>query len=298
MPLHLMKRSLSVASISIHLLFLLISAAMLLPLLLVLSISFTDEAALTADGYRWIPETFSTLAYRVLFDTYGPLLNAYGVTFVVTAVGTIVGLMLTALSAYTISRRDFRYQRPLTFYIFFTMLFQGGLVPFYILVTQVLHLKNTLAALIVPLLINPFFVMIMKGFMSKIPGEIIESVKLDGASEWRIFTRIVLPLSKPALVTIGLMLAFGYWNDWWHGLLFIDEPKLVPLQLLLYRNLNTIDFLKSSPSFLQLQIDTSQLPGVSARMAMAVLAAGPMTVIFPLFQRYFVSGLTVGAIKE
>lgn len=291
------QNRMSAMKAAVHVIYLLVSAAVLIPFLLVVSISLSDEKSLALNGYRLWPEQFSTLAYRVMFDTPGPLLRAYGVTALVTVVGTLCGLLLTAMTAYTISRRDYRYGRPFTFYIFFTMLFQGGLVPFYILVTQWLHLKNSLLALILPLMINPFFVMIMKGFLSKLPHEIIESVKIDGASEGRIFLRIVLPLSTPALVTVGLMLSFGYWNDWWHGLLFIDDQKLVPLQLLLYRNMNTIDFLKSSPLMQQI-VDTSSLPGVSARMAMAVLAAGPMMIVFPFFQRYFVGGLTVGALKE
>jgi putative aldouronate transport system permease protein len=176
------------------------------------------------------------------------------------------------------------------------MLFQGGLVPFYILVTQYLHLKNTIWALILPMLINPFYVLIMKGFLAKIPGEIIESVKIDGANELRIFFKIILPLSVPALATIGLITSFGYWNDFFNGLLFIDDQKLVPLQLLLYRSINTIEFIKSSPLFVQMNVNV-QVPSVSARMALVVLAAGPMMLIFPFFQRYFVSGLTVGAIK-
>jgi putative aldouronate transport system permease protein len=293
-----MKRTLTGGQIVIHGLYVAISACILIPFLLVISISLSDESSLLIDGYRWIPKDWSVLGYRVMLKASGPLLNAYGVTVLVTAIGATAGLLLTAMTAYTISRKDFRYRGPLTFYVFFTMLFQGGIVPLYILMTQYLHLRNTVWALILPLLMNPFFVMIMKGFLSKIPGEIIESVKVDGASEWRIFFRIVLPLSKPALVTIGLMLAFGYWNDWFYGLLMIDEPKLVPLQLLMYRNMNTIEFLKSGIVAQQLNLDLSELPSLSTRMAMTVMAAGPMMIVFPFFQRYFVSGLTVGAIKE
>jgi len=283
--------------ILVHLLFVLVAAAVIVPFLLVVSVSLSEESSLMKHGYRWIPETFSLDAYRVLLEVPLPLIRAYGVTILVTVVGTVLGLLLTSLTAYTLSRREFRYRRLLTFFIFFTMLFQAGLVPFYMLMTQVLQLRDSLAALILPLMMNPFFVMIMKGFLSKIPHEIIESVKMDGAGEWKIFLRIILPLSKPALVTIGLMLSFAYWNDWWHGLLFIDNQQLVPLQLLLYRNMNTIEFLRSSQAMALVNLDMSQMPSVSARMAMVVLAAGPMMFVFPLFQRYFVEGLTVGALK-
>lgn len=293
-----MKQKLSAGQVVVHGVYAVISALVLIPFLLVISISLSDETALIDDGYKWIPEKFSLLGYRVMLKSSSAIVHAYGVSIFVTVVGSVAGLLLTAMIAYAISRRDFRYRGPLTFYIFFTMLFQGGIVPLYILMTQYLHLRNTIWALILPLLINPFYVMIMKGFLAKIPVEIIESGKMDGMSEWRIFFRIVLPLSKPALVTIGLMLAFGYWNDWFYGLLLVDDQKLVPLQLLLYRNMNTIEFLKSSVIAQQFHLDYSQLPSLSARMAMSVLAAGPMMIIFPFFQRYFVSGLTVGAIKE
>lgn len=293
-----MKQTLTSGRVLVNLIFCLISIAMIIPFLLVISISLSDEQSLIEHGSKWFPEKFSTLGYQVMLRSSHAIVHAYGITILVTVVGSLAGLLLTAMTAYTISRKDFRYRKPLTFYVFFTMLFQGGIVPLYILMTRYLHLRNSVWALILPLLISPFYVMIMKGFLSKIPGEIIESVKVDGASEWRIFFRIVLPLSKPALVTIGLMLSFGYWNDWFNGLLFIDEPNRVPLQLLLYRNMNAIEFLKSTAIAQHFNIDVSKLPSVSARMAMTILAAGPMMIVFPFFQRYFVGGLTVGAIKE
>ncbi|WP_246218325.1 carbohydrate ABC transporter permease [Litoribacterium kuwaitense] len=184
-----------------------------------------------------------------------------------------------------------------TFYIFFTMLFSGGIVPLYILVTQFLHLGDTIWALILPYLVNPFFVLIMKGFMDQVPFEIVESAKIDGAGEWRIFFKLIIPLTTPALATVGLFTSFLYWNDWWLGLLFIDDQDLVPLQLLLYRIMNTIEFLSNNMHSANVSIDMSQFPSLSARMAMAVLVAGPMLFVFPFFQRFFVKGLTVGSIK-
>jgi putative aldouronate transport system permease protein len=199
---------------------------------------------------------------------------------------------------YVISRRDFRYRTPATFFIFFTMLFNGGLVPSYILITQYLYLQDTLWALILPALISPFYIMIMKGFLTKMPFEIIESAKMDGARELRIFFAIVLPLSTPALATLGLFISFGFWNSWFPSLLYIDNEKLVPIQLLLVRMLQSLEFLTSNSDFVnQLGVDTSELPTLSARMAMAILAGGPMVFIFPFFQRYFVKGLTVGSLK-
>ncbi|MFC4598769.1 carbohydrate ABC transporter permease [Cohnella hongkongensis] len=281
----------------INLFFLALSALIVVPFLLVLSISLTREQSLLDFGYRFIPKEFSLQAYRLIFANPGQLLRAYGVTALVTAIGTTAALFLTSLIAFVIARRDYAYRRATTLFIFFTMLFSPGIVPTYILVTRVMHLQNTIWALIVPYLLNPFHVMLLKGFLDKLPGEIVESAKIDGCSEFRIYSRIVLPLAKPALATVGLLIAFAYWNDWWLGLLFIDNQNQVPLQLLLYRIMNQIEFLSNQFIHSNVAVDLSQFPSLSTRMAMAILAAGPMMFIFPLFQRFFVGGLTVGSVK-
>lgn len=281
----------------IHSLLTLLSLVILVPIFLIVGISLTEEKTLLTNGFKLIPEKIDFSAYSVVLKSSGVLLQAYGVTILVTIVGSVVGLLLTSLTAYVISRKDFRYNKIMTLYVFFTMLFSGGLVPLYIMVTQYLHLKDSIWSLIIPYLLNPFYVMIMKGFLDKIPGEVIESAKIDGASEWRIFIKLVLPLATPALATVGLFISFTYWNDWWLGLLFIDNPKLVPLQLLLYRIISSIDFLSNNVDLVGSGIDMSDFPNLSARMAMAVLAAGPMMFVFPFFQKYFVRGLTVGSIK-
>jgi len=293
-----MPKTIKLSQIGLHLLFVVLSLVVILPFLLVVAVSLTDEKSLTQNGYQFIPESFSLNAYRYLLDAPDILLRAYGVTITVTVIGALTGLLLTAMTAYVISRPDYRYNRITTFYVFFTMLFSGGLVPSYILMTQYLHLKDSLLALILPVLLSPFNIMVMKGFMSKIPIEIIESAKIDGAREFRIFFRIILPLSTPALATLGLLISFTYWNEWFNGMLYIDDPNKVPLQLLLVRTLKSIEFLTSNSEFTQqLGIDLSSFPNNSARMAIAVLAGGPMLVIFPFFQRFFVKGLTVGSLK-
>ncbi|MGG1554210.1 carbohydrate ABC transporter permease [Paenibacillus ferrarius] len=282
----------------IHLVFIIISILMVLPFALVVIISVTSEASILKNGYRFIPESFSLDAYRYVLETPEIILQAYGITAFITVVGTLSGLFVTAMTAYVISRRDYRYNRITTFYVFFTMLFSGGLVPVYILITQYLHMKDTLFALILPVLLSPFNIMVMKGFMSKIPQEIIESAKMDGAKEFRIFFTIIIPLSKPALATMGLLISFTYWNEWFNAMLYIDNQKLVPLQLLLVRILNSMEYLTSNSEFSsQMGINLSEFPNNSARMAIAVLAGGPMLVIFPFFQRFFVKGLTVGSLK-
>ncbi|MFD0870880.1 Inner membrane ABC transporter permease protein ycjP [Chlamydia abortus] len=282
----------------IHLFFIIITLCMVVPLLLVVSISFSDEEALIRGGYKLFPEQFSLTAYQTVFKYPAQLLMSYGVTIFVTVVGTAAGLLLTAMIGYTISRRDYRYRRITTFYVFFTMLFSGGLVPFYIMMTKYLQLKDTIWVLIIPYLLNPFYVMIMKGFMDKMPLEVIESAKIDGANEWKIFFRIILPLATPALATVGLFIGFTYWNDWWLGLLFIDDEKLVPLQLLLYRTMNSIEFFATNAQYISGNIDLSQFPSLSTRMALALLGAGPMLFVFPFCQKYFVKGMTVGSLKE
>ncbi|MFC4100262.1 carbohydrate ABC transporter permease [Paenibacillus xanthanilyticus] len=269
-----------------------------LPFALVVIISVTSENSLIEHGYQFLPSQLSLEAYQIVLSKPQSLLQGYGVTIAVTVIGTVFSLLLTAMTAYPISRSDFRYNRPITFYIFFTILFSGGMVPFYILMTQYLHLKNTLAALILPSMLSPFNVMIMKGFLDKISKEIIESAKVDGSSELRIFIRIILPLSTPALATLGLFISFGYWNEWFNALLFIDNDKYIPLQLLLVRTLAQIEFLANSPMAEAAdRLQYANFPSLSVRMAMAILAGGPMLVIFPFFQKYFVKGLTVGSLK-
>lgn len=290
-------KRISAVNLIIHLVLIMLSLAIIIPFVLVISISLTDEKALLSNGYRLIPEVFSTQAYQIILQTPTQLIQAYGVTIFVTVVGTISGLLLTCMVAYTISRRTYRYRRITTLYVFFTMLFSGGLVPLYILVTQYLHLKDSLGALIIPYLLNPFYVLIMKGFLDKIPGEIVESAKIDGSNEWRIFFTIIIPLSTPALATVGLFISFMYWNDWWLGLLFIDSPKLVPLQLMLYRIMSTIEFFTNNLRNTNIQINLADFPSLSTRMALAILATGPMMFVFPFFQRFFVKGLTVGSLK-
>lgn len=293
-----MKPKFQISQTIIHLAFIIISLLMIMPFALVVMVSLTSEDSIVQNGYQFLPKVFSLDAYRYVLQTPDIILRAYGITAIITIAGTLCGLLITAMTAYVISRRDYRYNRVTTFYVFFTMLFSGGLVPAYILMTQYLHLKDTLFALILPVLLSPFNIMVMKGFMSKIPLEIIESAKMDGAKELRIFFTIILPLSKPALATMGLLISFAYWNEWFNAMLYIDNPKLVPLQLLLVRILNSMEFLTSNSDFSsQMGISLADFPNNSARMAIAVLAGGPMLVIFPFFQRFFVRGLTVGSLK-
>ncbi|TLS48752.1 carbohydrate ABC transporter permease [Paenibacillus antri] len=274
--------------------------ACVFPFVFVIIISFTDESTLARNGYSLFPEKWSLEAYRYILLTGEQLFRSYGVTIFVTVVGTIVSMVFIALFAYAISRKSFKYRNFFSFLAFFTMLFNGGLVPTYIVVTQLLDLKDTVWALILPMAVNAFYIMIMRTFfVTSVPDAIIESGKIDGASEFRIFTTLVLPLSLPGLATIGLFSTLGYWNDWFNALLYIDDPGLVPLQSMLMRIENSMSFLLQNTSNASINAGILQsLPQDTSRMAMVVLATGPIVLAYPFFQRYFIQGLTIGAVKE
>lgn len=285
----------------IHLIFLSFCILIIIPFILVFAISFTKEADIYTYGYQLIPKNIDITAYKFVLRAPQIIFNAYKISIIITVVGTIIGLLVTAMIGYCISRKDYKYRRFLTFFIIFTMLFNGGLVSYFIIMTKYLHLNNNLLAIILPGLVSAYYVIIMRGFMSDIPLEIIESVKIDGAREFTIFFRVIIPLSKPALATIGLFIAFNYWNEWFNSMLFIESSNLVPLQLLLVRMLNTIEAITSNPLVLKQMIamgfKLSDFPSLSVRMATAILVIGPMLIVFPFFQRYFVKGMMLGAVK-
>jgi len=271
--------------------------ACIIPIYVVIIISFTPEMEILTRGYPLFPREFSLAAYKFILSDPTQIIRSYGISIIVTIVGTLLGLWLTATIAYAIARKDYRYRNVTSFLIFFSMLFNGGLTPFYIIVTQVLHLTDSIFALILPLALQGWFVLLMKGFLQSIPISIIESAKIDGASEFKAFTRIVLPTAKPGLATTGLFLMLTYWNDWYMSLLFINDNKNVSLQYLLYRIMSNINMMRQLISSQNIQIKLSELPSLSARMAMCLLAAGPMLIVFVFFQKYFIKGITVGSIK-
>ncbi|MDO3409291.1 carbohydrate ABC transporter permease [Saccharibacillus sp. CPCC 101409] len=266
------------------------------PFLLVVSSSLTAESAIVEKGFQIIPSVFSVEAYSILFRYPADMLKAYGITITVTLIGTALGLFLTAMTAYVLSRRDFKWRNPFSFFFFFTTLFSGGLVPWYLMIVNYLHLKDTLLVLILPMLLNVFYIIVMKSFMSSIPEAIVESAKIDGAGDFLIFIKLILPLSKPALATIGLFIALGYWNDWYHALLFISDSDLMPLQYYLYRLLGNMDGMRKAMMESGAVVSTS-LPTESLKMAMTIVATGPILLAYPFIQRYFVQGLTIGAVK-
>lgn len=279
------------------LLFILLALFCVVPILYILSASLSDEIQITKEGYSLLPRGFSLEAYKYILESPKPIINAYGVTILVTLGGTAVSLLVTTMLAYVIARKDFKVGRVFAFMIFFSMLFNGGLVPTYIMLTKYYHLKDTIWALIFPYIIMPWHVFLMKGFLADIPTSLIEAAKIDGAGEVKTFFKIIVPISKPALATVGLFIAFTYWNDWYQSMLYIDSPDINSLQFYLYRIMNNIQYLSTSMQAGNISIDIASLPSETARMALCILAAGPMLVVFPFFQKYFVKGLTVGAVK-
>lgn len=285
---------------ALNIFMILLTAACLLPFLLLIISSFASEQSIIKTGYTFFPSEFSLDAYKYLWGESSSLTRAYGITILITIIGTAVGLTISALLAYPLSRGALPFKYFFSFIVFFTLLFNGGLVPTYLVYTEIFHMKNTLLALIIPgLLTNGFFILLIRTyFATSIPVPIIESAYIDGASEYRIFFSIVMPLSLPILATIGLMLTISYWNDWFNGLIYLTEPRLFSIQNLLNRMLTNIQFLQQN-SFASNNASaiTSNLPTNAVRMAMAVIGVVPLLCVYPFFQKYFVKGLVVGAVK-
>ncbi len=270
----------------------------IIPFLYVIGSSFQTQSDIMANGYKIIPTNATLDTYKMILESPKRLIDAYTVTILTTIVGTIGGLWIMSTYAYVISRRNYRYRKVLSFLIFFTMLFSGGLVPNYILMTRWLGLKDSYLALILPLMCSAWNILLMKGFFQDIPESLIEAAKIDGASELKIFVRIVCPISKPAFATIGLFLLLGYWNSWYQSLLYIETPSKVTLQYMLMTIMNNIELLNSAEAQQYgMAVQGATAPTLGARMAMCVLAVGPIVFVFLFFQKYFVSGLTVGSVK-
>lgn len=284
----------------IHLIMMAGSLCCILPLVLVVIVSFTDEQAIIQNGYSFFPEKWSLHAYKYLLADSSAVVKGYGVTIFVSAVGTISSLAICSLIAYAISRRDYPYRRIVSFLVFFTMLFNGGLVPWY-MIYSTLGFVDSIWALIVPnLLLSGFNVMIMRSFFeTSIPTSLYEAAYLDGASDFRIFSNIVLPLAKPVLATIGFMVLLSYWNNWYNSLVFMLDSDTVSIQYLMTKVLMNIQALRANQEHMtpEMLATLGQMPDESIRMAMAVVGAGPMLLVFPFFRKYLVSGMTIGAVK-
>ena len=286
-------------NIGLNTFFILFSLVCLVPILLVIIVSFSDELVVAGNGYSFLPEKLSLEAYKFVLFSGKAILRAYGVTIFATVVGTIGSVSIVSSFAYPLSRKDFRYRRQFTFFVFFTILFGGGMVPWYLVCTQVLHLKNHVWALIIPSLMNSFNVIIMRTFFqTSIPDSVIESARIDGAGELRTFTAIVLPMSKAGLATIGLFTSLGYWNDFYLPLMLIDNNKWINLQYALFKIQSSIKYLADMAATSgDAMASLAKMPSETAMMAMCVITIGPIVLVYPFLQKYFVKGLVIGSIK-
>lgn len=268
----------------------------LFPFLLIVMSSFATEESIRRTGFTIWPSDFTTYSYELIFKAPDMMIGSYLVTIGMTLSGTVVGLFIIAMTGYALQRRDFPYRNKISFYIFFTSLFNAGMVPFYLMMVQVYNLRDSYFAVWLPLLMSPWLIILMKNFIKAIPHEITESGKIDGAGDFRIFITLILPTVTPALATIGLFIALGYWNEWYNSSLFLTSSvRYKPLQYHLYSIVNKVAALKNSVA--GSMVATESLPAETLKMATAVVATGPIILLYPFVQKYFVSGLTVGAVK-
>lgn len=266
------------------------------PFIIIISGSLTDNATILKEGYSILPKDITLSAYKTIFKAPKDILQAYKMTLYYTVVGTAVGLLMTTLTGYVISRKEFKYRNTISFLIYFTSIFGGGIIPWYLMYANVLGLKGTTFAIWFPAVMTPFLVILMRTFITgSVPDAITESAKIDGAGHFTIFAKIVLPVLRPGLATVGLFLALGYWNDWYRSSMFSTNSETWELQFYLYDMLNATTALKQMSQ--SANMATADLPTQSVKLAMAVVATGPILLLYPFVQKFFVSGITVGAVK-
>ncbi|MCI9014835.1 MAG: carbohydrate ABC transporter permease [Lachnospiraceae bacterium] len=269
----------------------------LLPIVLLVIASFTKEQVLIQNGYTFFPKALSLDAYYYMVKQGAVIVRSYGVSFLVTILGTVMSVAVTTTLAYPMARKSFRYKNVLSFFVFFTMLFNGGIVPSYIMWSRFFHIKNTIWALIIPnYMVTAFNVILVKNFyQNNVPDALVEAAQIDGASELKTFYSIMFPLSRPVVATISLFTGLCYWNDWTNGLYYVDNEKLFSIQLLLMKIMNNIQALKANTALMG--TGTVELPGTSVRMAMAFVGILPILIVYPFVQKYLVEGVVIGAVK-
>lgn len=292
------KKKLPTGQLILHIIFIIMCALYLIPFLMIISVSLTSEASLLKDGYGLIPKEFSLEAYKLVFADPTQILTSYRVTIIFTATATFLAVLIMGIMAYPLSRPNYKYGKVLSFYVLFTMLFSGGMVPSYLLIVKYLHLNNTIWVYILPGLISAYNLLIIRTNYKSLPNELIEAAKIDGAEEVFICFKIVMPLCKPVLASIGFLFLVSKWNDWNTALLYITNPDLYSLQFLLQKILREIEYLQQLAMEGMSEIgDMTELPSESFRYAMAMVAAGPVLCVFPFFQKYFAKGMTLGGVK-
>jgi len=275
---------------------LIFSVFCLLPFLMMISASFSDENVITTEGIGILPKGFNIEAYKILFKTPKYIIGSYIVTIALTVSGTIIGLFIISMTGYALSRPDFFLRNKISFFFYFTTLFSAGLVPSYLWMTRYLQLKDNYLAVLLPLLMSPWLIILMRNFVKSVPIEITESGKMDGANDFSIYLHLILPMLKPALATIGLFLALNYWNEWYQSLLYIPGLDFKPLQYYLYKIVNETAALRQSLAGSAVT-QVANLPTITLKMATAVLVTGPIIFLYPFVQKYFISGIAIGAVK-
>ena len=268
-----------------------------LPFWLVLSGSLTSEAEIMSSGFGLFPKKIDFTAYKILMTNMSRILNGYKISLIVTVVGTALTVVVVSLAAWPISQNRVKYHNVLNFFVLFTMLFSGGMVPWFIVCRNMLHLTDTIWALILPYVANAWYIFLVRNYYRGIPDELVEAAKIDGAGEYRIFGQIIFPLSKPVLATIALFACLAYWNDWWLGIMLVDKVEMQPLQLLLRTITSNIQFLSTAGNANAVAVASSSIPSEAIKMATCIVTIGPIILVYPFVQKYFVKGIMVGAVK-
>lgn len=271
-------------------------AMCVIPFIMAISASFSDERTLLREGYGLLLRGFSTQAYSMLFST-SQIFDSYKVSIFVTVVGTVLSMAVTAMMAYPLSVKKLKYRGTISFFAYFTMLFNGGLVPTYMLISKYLGMRDTIWVMILPVLVNPWNLFLLRNFFAAIPAELHESARIDGANDVRILWQIILPVSLPALATVALFYGVAYWNQWYNAMLYIENSKLFPLQYLIMRMMRNVELMKQMAGQAGFAVDMSAMPSTTSKMATAIVTIGPIIVAYPFAQKYFTSGLIVGSVK-
>lgn len=272
----------------------------LIPFLMILAGSFSAEEAIVKNGFSLFPQDFSLEAYKTVFKEPMVVVRAYATTICLTIVGTLLGLALQTMTAYVLARKEFEWRNVFSFFFYFTTLFSGGLVPYYLLIRQTLHLADSYLALLLPLLFSVYNLLIMKSYILGIPDSLIDAAKIDGCGEFRTLVQVVIPLIKPALATVGLFIALAYWNDWYNAMLYIKTEDKYPLQYFLYQKINDIEGYRkliANGTVSGSVVSSVSLPTQTLKMALTIVVTGPIVLAYPFVQKYFVQGITIGAVK-
>lgn len=291
------KRSKALSNLPIAIILLIFAMLCVLPFWLVLSGSLTSEAEIMSSGFGLFPKKIDFTAYKILMTNMPRILNGYKISLIVTVVGTTLTVVVVSLAAWPISQNRVKYHNALNFFVLFTMLFSGGMVPWFIVCRNMLHLTDTIWALILPYVANAWYIFLVRNYYRGIPDELVEAAKIDGAGEYRIFGQIIFPLSKPVLATIALFACLAYWNDWWLGIMLVDKVEMQPLQLLLRTITSNIQFLSTAGNVNAVAVASSSIPSEAIKMATCIITIGPIILVYPFVQKYFVKGIMVGAVK-